>query len=357
MSHSITMGSDAIGRAAGHKQPAGSMKFDWTMIALSIWLLGGAFVDGWAHTHGQIDTSFFTPWHAVLYSGFLAVAGYLMVSMLRNLARGYAWRWALPAGYGLALVGALIFWLSGVGDLIWHEIFGIEEDVEALLSPTHLLLACGAWLIIGGPFRAAWRRDETHIRSQMQLFPMLLSLTCMLSMCTFITQIAHPMANLWGRGSPPDPAWLFQEMGVVSILLDTALLMGFVLVAMRRWTLPLGAFTLIVTLNAIAMGCLLYNSSFPLIHVATRAAAGLAVDLLYAKLKPSTQQPGRLHLFAFTMPAIMTGTYFLSVQVTEGLWWSVHMWTGMIALAGVVGLLLSYLMLPPPIPVKPHDVT
>ena len=39
------------------------------MSALSAWLVGGFFLDGWAHTHGKVDQSFFTPWHAVLYSG------------------------------------------------------------------------------------------------------------------------------------------------------------------------------------------------------------------------------------------------------------------------------------------------
>ena len=46
--------------------------FDWVMAVLSAWLLGGAFVDGWAHTHGKVDTTFFTPWHAAFYTGFLA---------------------------------------------------------------------------------------------------------------------------------------------------------------------------------------------------------------------------------------------------------------------------------------------
>ena len=41
--------------------------------------LGGATLDGWAHTHvpERLET-FFTPWHAVLYSGFLASAAALV---------------------------------------------------------------------------------------------------------------------------------------------------------------------------------------------------------------------------------------------------------------------------------------
>jgi hypothetical protein len=40
--------------------------------------------------------------------------------------------------------------------MAWHLVFGIETDVAALLSPTHLLLATGAALIVAGPLRAAW---------------------------------------------------------------------------------------------------------------------------------------------------------------------------------------------------------
>jgi hypothetical protein len=32
--------------------------------------------------------------------------------------------------------------------------------------------------------------------------------------------------------------------------------------------------------------------------------------------------------------------------VTQGLAWSVHVWTGSIVLSGIVGLLLSYLLMP-----------
>jgi hypothetical protein len=28
--------------------------FDWVMAVLSTWLIGGAFVDGWAHTHRRV---------------------------------------------------------------------------------------------------------------------------------------------------------------------------------------------------------------------------------------------------------------------------------------------------------------
>src|SRR6266536_4204640 len=43
---------------------------DLVTLVLTAWLIGGLFLDGWAHnTRPQLET-FFTPWHAVFYSGF-----------------------------------------------------------------------------------------------------------------------------------------------------------------------------------------------------------------------------------------------------------------------------------------------
>jgi hypothetical protein len=83
---------------------------------------------------------FFTPWHAVLYSGFVAVAGWLVAMVWRRRGRGRPiWTWA-PAGYGLGLLAVGVFAVGGVCDLLWHLAFGIEQGIEAELSPTHLVL-------------------------------------------------------------------------------------------------------------------------------------------------------------------------------------------------------------------------
>src|SRR6266487_6207365 len=62
-----------------------SLRFDWIMVVVSVWWLGGLFIDGWAHSNiPQLET-FFTPWHAVFYSGYLAVFITLIVKILQNL--------------------------------------------------------------------------------------------------------------------------------------------------------------------------------------------------------------------------------------------------------------------------------
>lgn len=334
--------------------PESSWAFDWLMTGLSVYLIAGAYVDGWAHTHGRADASFFTPWHALLYSAFLAVALALVVQEVRGVARGYVWYAALPPGYNLSLLGVLVFWLGGVGDLAWHTWFGIEKDVEALFSPTHLMLAGGSWLITGGPFRAAWQRPDALPLTYVQRLPSWVSLTCMLSIMTFIMQVAHPIAAPWGSGLKQTAPGLRQIVGIVSALWDTGLMLGFLLLPMRRWLLPRGTMTLVLGLNAVAMGFLL-PGPYPFGLVAVRCLAALLLDSLYARLQPSTQRPHAWRLFACLVPLILTTAHFGAIALGGGLWWSVHLWMGTIVLTSVVGLLCSYLVLPPawPAPQEP----
>ena len=331
-------------------QASGGSGYDWTVVLLAFWFLVGVGLDGWAHNHISELESFFTPWHAVFYSGFLAIAGFLMATLYHNHAKGYSWRHALPPGYELSLVGVLIFMAGGIGDMIWHEVFGIEANVEALLSPTHLILALGGTLMVSGPFRASWRRpsDLSDRRGRWgDLLPPLLSLTFLLSFWTFMTQFGHPLVSTWAaagfRPSTQNVPTLRQSLGVVSILLQAGLLMGLVLLAVSRWRLPLGSLTLVFALNATFMSFM--RDQYHLSPAAT--LTGLVADLLIHGLRPSVERSGPLRLFALTVPLVYYTLYFVTLIVTSGLEWSVHVWTGSIMLSGIVGLLLSYLLKPP----------
>src|SRR4030095_9962397 len=122
------------------QQVSGGRGYDWTVVLLSFWFVRGLFLDGCAHNHIPELESFFTPWHAVFYTGFLAVAGFLSATLVRNRAKGYPWLHAMPPGYELAILGMLTFMAGGIGDMIWHEIFGIERELEAPPRPTTTLI-------------------------------------------------------------------------------------------------------------------------------------------------------------------------------------------------------------------------
>ena len=47
--------------------------------------------------------------------------------------------------------------------------------------------------------------------------------------------------------------------------------------------------------------------------------AGLLVDVLYARLRPTATTPTAWRLFAFALPATFYLCYFLALMLTEGL--------------------------------------
>ena len=47
---------------------------------------------------------------------------------------------------------------------------------------------------------------------------------------------------------------------------------------------------------------------------------------------------------------ILYTSYFITLQLTARIGWTIHLWAGVIILAGVIGLLLSYLTHPPVTP-------
>jgi hypothetical protein len=118
--------------------------------------------------------------------------------------------------------------------------------------------------------------------------------------------------------------------------------MGAVLLALRRWRLPFGSFALVFGLSSLLISFM--KDRFMLIPVAV--AAGLAADLLLRLLRPSTRQPTAFHTFAFLVPFIYYWLYFLALGLTEGVGWTVHAWAGTAVMAGVVGVVLSYLIVP-----------
>jgi len=79
-------------------------------------------------------------------------------------------------------------------------------------------------------------------------------------------------------------------------------------------------------------------------------AAGLIADLLAERLRSSAVRPRALRAFAFLTPVALYGMFFLALLLTRGIGWSIHLWPGSIVIAGVVGWLLSYLLVPPPLP-------
>src|SRR5262245_1766189 len=327
----------------------GGPGFDWLMTVLGTWLLGGLYLDGWAHIHTPGLETFFTPWHAVLYSGYLAGTVALVVTFVHNRRRGAARSRALPDGYRLSLVGAFVFFCAGVADMLWHVTFGIETGVEGLISPSHLALAFGGGLMLAGPLRAGLHRPAEAESSWLARMPLVVSLTLVLSLLTFFTEYASPYGTMWVAETARTGSQAFLSAGMAGFLVQPALLMGLVLFVLRRQPLPLGSLTVLLSVNVALMTAIhdKYLDTGPYPLIAAAILAGLVGDALLWWAQTSPDRPRALRTVAFAVPAVQYLLYFLAVILWAHLAWSVHLWTGAIVIAGGVGWLLSYLVVAP----------
>jgi hypothetical protein len=319
--------------------PASPGSADWMVVTLCAWIVGGAYLDVWAHLHLALFESFFTPWHAVLYSGMVATTAYLIVLWRRSRAAGTAWDWT--SGYGLSLAACALFAASGVTDAAWHTVFGIETGLNGLISPPHVLLVVSACLIVSGPMRVAWNRGRARAP-----WPAVISAALLLSFLTFLTQFDHPLSSAWA-GEPAPLAVLRlrrdgMELGILGVLVQTGLVTGLVLLLVSRFQLPWGTLTLVLGLNGFLITAVDRVSGLTLVAV----AMGAVGDLLLGLLRPSPASPVRLRVFAALWPAAAYAVYFLELLATGGVWWPLHVWTGTVLIAGAEGWLLSFLVLP-----------
>jgi len=370
-------------------------EFTWTTIFLSLWYFGGMVLDGWAHTHGQVDVSFFTPWHAIFYSGFIAYAGFI-VWTLKRLHEGplvfskaglTSFLQGMPKGYGTAVAGMVLFAFAGAGDFLWHWIFGIEGGLDILLSTTHLMLAAGMAIAVLAPFWAAWHNPHPQEDTFKGQIPAVTSLAISMSVLTFFTKYAHPLnLNLseicQGHGSvisgPNCPTTLRSHGGVVTAIYDTTglqlgvismeiqafITVGMVLLFMRRWKPARGTMLLLFGLNGIAVSFLAPGDLIEVpLRIILHLVMGLICEILVAKIKPEL---GGLHLrsFSFLLPFIVMLFWWIAISYfygfaieTEGLevrfqplGWTVHGTFGAFFLAGCTGLLTSLFMYPPETP-------
>lgn len=332
-------------------QRISGLRFDWLMLLLNAVFVGGLYLDGWAHNHGRVDQSFFTPWHAFFYGGFLLVIITFAAATTINRMRGYALALAIPTGYRMTGIGLFIFAAGGVGDLGWHQLFGVESGAEVLFSPTHIMLGVGIGMIVTGPLCAAWSRRGRQ-SSWRALAPAIGSLGLFLAVLTFFMMFFFPVTVQLGTLGTNQDYFLTdvdRVAGLVAATFVAATLTGTLLLSLRRWRLPLGAVSSVLGL-AIAGGTILDYERPLMIWLALGMGAGaLAVDYLAWRARPISN-PNALRWLAPVIPLLLYGGYYAALLSTAGTTWSVHMWTSTIVIPALTCWLLSFLLLPPSMP-------
>lgn len=329
------------------RQINSTARYDWVMLFLSLWITIGFYSDAFAHAHHAVD-SFFTPWHATIYTGLAATLLFDGITLVGNHFKGYPWRKAIPKGYTISFIGAAWFAIGGLGDFVWHSLFGIEFNLDAVLSPTHLSLMGASILVFIGSVCALWSRIKTRRLSWSKGFPVVLSIVYIFVMLSLVTSFLHPFQAV----SAADNTRMIDESAIASFIVSTAIFIGVTLSILRRWALPFGATSVLVLAFFVPViflsGDTPINIQIALVVVGLISA--LAADLVLWWLKPGPSNVRAYRWFALLVPIIVYSFYFLAIQLTAGIAWTIHSWSGLIVVSGAVGIVISFLIFPPRLP-------
>ena len=312
---------------------------DRAFVVVAGWLMTGVFLDAWAHI-SRLPDSFWTPWHGVLYSGLLACGAFLLLA--RGVERRIGRR-LLADGYGLSLAGFALGALGGVADAVWHTLFGVEFDIDAAVSPSHLVIAAAILLVVTGPVRAAWSRRSFGL-------PAALGLLYGISIITIIVDYAQPFGQLYGTGRAPagEIGQLQQTVALFAFIAYAALLSGTSLAALRAGPVAPAWFGLVAGGNMAALtlvnGPLHPGATALLLFVALASAA--LITAAAAVLRPAPGRIAATRAFAFAAPALSYAAYAVAVTAGVGTWWTPTFWSGLVAIGGLAGLLVSVFAAP-----------
>ncbi len=298
-------------------------------VAFGLWMTVGLFLDGYFHQNLDSDgESFFTPWHGLFYSGFTAMV--LWLAVLARRRGGLDARLSnLPIGYGGARAGVAAFALGGVGDALWHAAFGVERGIDALLSPTHLLLFVGLVLLLSTPARAASSATGAWV--------------VVGSVLTSAALVGFFVNFVWGLGISGSTATSYDPItevgetaviaGVASTLITTSVLFGAtrLLVALHR--LPSGAlvalFGVVSTLVSVAF-------DEDLEGVLAAFAAGSVAEVLIRRSaiapRPGGEPRMPLSVSFAVVSAVLWGGYLGLLAVGDGIAWPREIWLGTVVL-------------------------
>ena len=333
-------------------RPFATPRDDLVAWICGVWMVVGLFLDGWAHRHQKPET-FFTPWHGVLYSGFTAAAVWMLYVVRHHQRPGVSIRKTIPIGYGFRTIGVLIFGLGAIADLLWHELLGIEQNIEALLSPTHITLLTGGLLMAIGPIVSTFAREDARPEGQQPRWgstgPIVGAIVFIVAVLQFFLMYVSPYnRGTYTRGAIRSAGtygggWLQEELqieGIAAIFLFTFITVCALLYLVRRVAIPRGAFAVLFITPAVLQTLL---TSF---HTAPRLLGVIGAAGLAEFTWPMVSRRRRLHtvlpLWVFALVTLTWFGLFLGIYAGESpLGWTAPLWAGVPIFAGLLAALLS----------------
>lgn len=327
----------------------------WERAVLSVlvaWVAFGLAVDTRSHRESASIDSFFTRSHALAYAAGTACALFLLFLARRRQQAGGHGRRVFGSGLESAYLGLGVYVIGGVGDLFWHTNFGVEQELKILFSPTHLLLLCAMVMLGFGPIRAAWMDTDQPIHRLTGLrsfWPVALAAGMLIAVLNIFFTYASPFERPIFTLELPLLLAQFEEVFHVSasmgVFIHTMILFGIMLLLARRWSLPLGSFTLAFL---VMFGSMYVYFDWEVRRTAVAALlGGVACDIVQLFLATIPSHRLRFRLLGFVAPIAFWIVYLLTTRSGASITWSVEQWTGTILWTGLLGLAITVVLLPP----------
>jgi hypothetical protein len=294
----------------------------------------------------NLGNDFLAGWHLVLYGGVTAVGVWLGVGAIRH---GLAFLWSA----GTTTLGFLALSAGGVADALWHARFGVEAEVEALVSPPHLVVFTGLALLLTSPIVVIWRRAARRL-GFVPSFAVLSSAVCAVLVTSLFTGFLSPLAS----GMSLQPDYIEPLVGESPVPYDQVRGLG---IAVFTVVLLVGAFTTILVRfrpmpGMVAIGWSL--CALPALFISGEAVrpvvwgyavAGLVTEAMVALVgRPTLGRRGAPATGALAGSMLWAATFALLSQDGR-LGWSTSLWAGTVVLSGLVGAATAALVaLPAP---------
>jgi hypothetical protein len=311
-----------------------------------VWMISGLFLDGWAHRH-QKPESFFSPWHGILYSGFLASALWMLRIIRMHRIPGTSLRDSLPVGYGLRTIGVGLFGIGAGFDFLWHQLFGIEVNIEALLSPSHLTLVSGGLLMAGGPIASTLARERDHRASWSSTGAAISTIAFVLSLMQFFLMYLSPYdpdtysADIRREAQATGGRWLANEIrtrGIASIFIFTLTFVVATLWVIRNIEVPRGTFVVLWLIPSVLQTLLASFESARLLIGAGLAA--VLAELTWPAVRNHRSRPPVLAGWLAAMMLVMWFGLLAGVRLEGKIGMSVSLWTGVPTFAALLTALI-----------------
>ena len=364
-------------------RPMTAWREDLITMALAVWPITAMFFDGRNHNNEVGQESFWSLAHLVLYSGATVLGLWIAVIVVRyQIAAGIDVKRlminfkAIPVGYGVAIIGLTILAIAGPWDLIWHEIYGFEVGVDAIYSPSHLCLFFGALLVTSTGIRSMWAKADIALDLR-EFAPVILSAILFIGVSGFITMYlsafmtnATPTsdfvndlksfkdvrsdqtiglnAGLTGYGDEKWPYNFYSvSHGMASMIVTTLILLGPVLLMLRRWRVPAGAFTLIFTGYGLLVNVM--TEYRDIVLIVPLILAGIAADVVQSRLAAKGERLtlGGIRVAGPVIGTVLWFSYYGVLALDKGIGWTPTQWVGALIVGVMTSFGVAFLIAPP----------